>query len=116
MRKHHPAVHSAKETFLIHLSYILTDLNKQVTQREIAKLCQVSYSTLNAVKNGHGKNVSLETMLRIADAIRLSYTLTLTSRLGKPRYTVVAESGYQYMKSPHRINIGSRTGLSLGKR
>lgn len=98
MRYHHAATRAAKETFMIHLSYILTELNRKTTQRELATLCKVSVSTLSAVKNANGKHVSFETMLRIADAVRLTYSITLTSKLGKARYTVQSESGVEYMK------------------
>lgn len=104
MRYQHSATRSAKETFLIHLSYILAELNRKTTQRELAQLCQVSVSTLGAVKNGRGKNVSFETMLRIADAIRLTYQVILSSKHGKSRFTVTCESGVEYMKSS-RIQI-----------
>ncbi|ANZ48679.1 HTH DNA binding protein [Erwinia phage vB_EamM_ChrisDB] len=104
MRYQHTATRAAKETFLNHLSFIIEELNVKTTQRELAMLCQVSVSTIGAIKNGRGKNVSFETILRVADAIRLSYQVTLTSKFGKSTYSVTCEAGYDYMKTA-RVKI-----------
>lgn len=98
MRYKHEATRKAKETFVNHLSFILGQLNRKTTQRELAILCRVSTSTICAVKNGHGKHVTFETLMRIADAVRLTYTVTLSSKLGKARYDVQTESGVEYMR------------------
>lgn len=115
MRYHHTATRSAKETFLIHLSYILTELNRKTTQRELAQLCQVSVSTLGAVKNGRSKNVSFETMLRIADAVRLTYQVVLSSKHGKSKFTVTCESGVEYMKNS-RLRISDQGRVMTTRR
>ncbi|QVW28620.1 putative transcriptional regulator [Erwinia phage pEa_SNUABM_8] len=99
MRYQHVATRAAKETFMTHLSFIIEELNTKTTQRELAQLCQVSVSTIGAIKNGHSKNVSFETILRVADAIRLTYEVVLSSKFGKARYTVKCEAGYEYMKA-----------------
>lgn len=99
MRYKHEATRKAKETFVNHLSFIIGQLNRKTTQRELAMLCRVSVSTLCAVKNGNGRFVSFETLLRIADALRLTYTVTLSSKLGKARYDVQTESGVEYMRN-----------------
>lgn len=116
MRYHHKATRAAKETFLNHLSFILVKLNHKTTQRELALLCRVSPSTISAVKNGNGKHVAFETLLRIADAVRLTYTVTLSSKHGKSRFTVTCESGVDYMKnSAIKINGKGRiTSKRLG--
>lgn len=115
MRYHHHATRAAKETFVNHLSFILTALNRKTTQRELAQLCQVSVSTLCAVKNGHGKHVSFETMLRIADAVRLTYQVVLSSKHGKSRYTVTCESGVEYMKES-RVTITDQGRITTTRR
>lgn len=98
-RYRNPALHAAKETFVNHISYILANLNVKTTQREIAMLCGVSVSAICAVKNGHGQHTSLDTLMKIARALRLDYTITLTGKLGKERQTVQVESGSDYIKA-----------------
>lgn len=105
MRFKHEAVVLAKKAFLVRLSFIIKRVTElDVTQKDIAALVGCSASQISAVKNEREKAVTIETLMRIADALRLTYTIEYRSINGKVSQHFKMESGVDYMKnSPIRI-------------
>lgn len=105
MRYPHEATLAAKNRFVNHLSYIIEQLTKDgTTQRDIAVIAKVSPSVIGNIKHGNVHRVSFDIVKRVADALRLEYTITLSSRLGKASQTVTVQSGFEYMKKARLIN------------
>ncbi|HHS7556248.1 TPA: helix-turn-helix domain-containing protein [Salmonella enterica] len=100
MRFKHSAVVLAKKAFLVRLSFIIKRITEiDVTQKEIAQLVGCSASQISAIKNEREKNVTIETLMRVADVLRLTYTVEYQSRNGKCKYIFKMESGVDYMKN-----------------
>lgn len=109
MRYQHFSIVSSKEAFSIRLSYILQHLNKTETQRSIAEYCGVSTSTISAICNEHVQCVSLNTLMKIADKLKLNYEVVFKGNRGKVSNFVTVESAVDYMKlgklNPVRKNV-----------
>lgn len=100
MRFKHKAVDLAKKNFLVRLSYIIKNITSgDITQRNLARYIGCAASTISAVKNERINQVSMENMMRIADALKLTYTIEYQGRNGRVKQIVKVESGVDYMKS-----------------
>lgn len=100
MRFKHQAVLLAKKAFLVRLSYIITRVTaKDVTQKDIALLVGCSPSQISAIKNEREKAVTIETLMRVADTLRLNYEIVYRSINGKCRHSFKIESCIDYMNN-----------------
>lgn len=105
MRYIHDATLAAKNKFVNQLSYIVERItNDGVTQRELAMVAKVSPNVISNIKHGHVHRVSFDIVKRVADALRLEYSITISSRLGKASQTVAVQSGFEYMKLAHNLD------------
>lgn len=98
MRFQHRSITSSKEAFSVRLSYILQHLNKTETQRSIAEYCKVSVSTISAICNERVQWVSLNTLMKIADKLKLNYEVTFQGTRGKTAHSVTVESAIDYIQ------------------
>lgn len=113
MRYIHTAIESSKQAFVVRLSFILSHLNAKITQRELAIMTGVSPSTISCLKNNRHDRVSINSVLRVADALKLEYTVSIVSRNGKSKSEVVVESAVAYMA---RSSVIQNQGRGFGDR
>lgn len=70
----HTSTHTTKSALILQLSYILVMYNSaKITLKELSEKTGVSASTLSRIKNGYEGGHSLDSVLRLADAIDLEY-------------------------------------------
>ncbi|QVW55097.1 hypothetical protein pEaSNUABM29_00053 [Erwinia phage pEa_SNUABM_29] len=99
MRFKHSAVVLAKKAFLVRLSFIIKRITEiDVTQKEIAQLVGCSASQISAIKNEREHAVTIETLMRVADTLRLAYVVEYSSRNGKCKHAFRIEAAVEYMK------------------
>jgi len=99
MRYIHDATRSAKNKFVNQMSFIIEKIVEDgVTQRELAHVAKVSPNVISNIKFGRVDRVSFDVVKRVADALRLEYSITVTSRFGKATETVTVQTGYEYMR------------------
>ncbi|ANZ48131.1 HTH DNA binding protein [Erwinia phage vB_EamM_Asesino] len=101
----HESVHLVKMKFLVRLSFIIKRITEvDITQKELAEFIGCSASQISAVKNEREKAVTVQTLMRIADALKLTYSIELRSFNGKVTENFRLESAVEYMKeNPIRV-------------
>ncbi|MCT7476010.1 hypothetical protein N5V81_13585 [Escherichia coli] len=80
MRFKHQTVVLAKKAFLVRLSYIITRVTAK--RRYAERHCVISRLltvTISAIKNEREKAVTIETLMRVADTLRLNYEIVYRS-------------------------------------
>ncbi|AFQ96571.1 HTH DNA binding protein [Erwinia phage phiEaH2] len=101
----HESMHIVKMKFLVRLSFIIKRITEvDITQKELAEFIGCSASQISAVKNERERAVTVETLMRIADALKLTYSIELRSFNGKVTEAFRLESAVEYMKeNPIRV-------------
>ncbi|ANZ50546.1 putative transcriptional regulator [Erwinia phage vB_EamM_Stratton] len=101
----HESMHIVKMKFLVRLSFIIKRITEvDITQKELAEFIGCSASQISAVKNERERAVTVETLMRIADALKLTYSIELRSFNGKVTEAFRLESAVDYMKeNPIRV-------------
>ena len=96
----HNTITIAKEQLVIRLGYIIRHLvSGKITQREIAQLARVSPSVISSIKNEHAERLGLGTIMKVADMLRLKYSVTFESTNGRCVVKVTAESAIDYINT-----------------
>jgi len=81
------------------LSYILVMYNSvKITLKELSAKTGVNASTLSRIKNGHESGHSLDSVLRLADALDLEYRVVTERVDGVTTNHTYVEPGVDYCK------------------
>lgn len=93
----HTSTHDAKTALVFQLSYILAAYNEaKTTLKELSKRTGVSASTLSHIKNGRPVGYTLDTVLRVADALDLEYRLVTERINGETVHHTYTEPAVAY--------------------
>ena len=86
---HNHKVDTARQVMTTRLGFILTrQLEKGVTQKELAKRYGVGPNAISTLKNRHWDKISFNYIMKVADAMGLEYSLTIQNRKGQHSVSV----------------------------
>ncbi|ORS89618.1 helix-turn-helix domain-containing protein [Escherichia coli] len=111
----HNTVTIAKQQLVIRLGYIIRHLQRgKITQRELAQLAKVSPSVISSIANEHSERLSLGMIMKVADMLRLKYSVTFESTNGRCVVKVTAESALDYVKATKPSYLSNVFKQTLG--